>query len=402
MSSPSSSRSRWCSAQRAHRPRWMRPGCPQAGQLRQNARVGAGAGRAERLVDGAAADRCDAAAAGAACPALLQARHQRLDRWPGRSRPGRCGRRSSRSAIFQGRQVGQSGPSGVRVLTGRRRPQPLQVSWLAGSVIKQDGHSGRPCSSRVAASRTAPQREHGSARDLATQLRQSRTPPRGLTSGMTRRQCGHGGRHDAVRSGVAEHVDQPQHRGTGASAPAPVSRSGRSCHRPGRAAVRCPARGAAAATAAATVPAVSVGRSRPTTSTMTATGSRRLRAGTARIGAVRRGRGSGRGLMLPQTAQGSRTGRRLRSTSPDRGAARCAAACRTRRRTAARSPSRRRRAARGAGPPTARGARGAAVDQHRRPARAGPGRAADVWPGRRPRGPPPRRSSRGPASARPL
>ena len=78
--------------------------------------------------------------------------------------------------VLTGRQAGQSGPSGVRTLTGRRRPQPMQISWLAGSVIRQYGHSGWPCSSRVAASRTAPQREQGTARDLATQLRQSRSP----------------------------------------------------------------------------------------------------------------------------------------------------------------------------------------------------------------------------------
>jgi len=44
--------------------------------------------------------------------------------------------------MVSGRQLGQSGPAGVRVLTGRRRPQEMQVSWLAGSVIKQCGHRG--------------------------------------------------------------------------------------------------------------------------------------------------------------------------------------------------------------------------------------------------------------------
>jgi len=34
-------------------------------------------------------------------------------------------------------QVAQSGPSGVRRLTRRRRPQPRQVCRLAGSVMKQ-------------------------------------------------------------------------------------------------------------------------------------------------------------------------------------------------------------------------------------------------------------------------
>ena len=40
-------------------------------------------------------------------------------------------------------------------------PQPMQGSWLAGSVIRQDGHNGRPWVSRVAASRTVPHGEQG-------------------------------------------------------------------------------------------------------------------------------------------------------------------------------------------------------------------------------------------------
>ena len=39
--------------------------------------------------------------------------------------------------VAVGRHDGHSGPSSVRTLTGRRRPQPEQVSWLAGSVLKQ-------------------------------------------------------------------------------------------------------------------------------------------------------------------------------------------------------------------------------------------------------------------------
>ena len=39
--------------------------------------------------------------------------------------------------VLTGRHAGHSGPSGVRTLTGRRRPQPMHVSWLAGSVIRQ-------------------------------------------------------------------------------------------------------------------------------------------------------------------------------------------------------------------------------------------------------------------------
>jgi len=52
--------------------------------------------------------------------------------------------------IFPGTQFAHSGPPGARTLTGRRRPQPAQVSWLAGSVIRHWEHSGWPCSSRAA------------------------------------------------------------------------------------------------------------------------------------------------------------------------------------------------------------------------------------------------------------
>ena len=58
------------------------------------------------------------------------------------------------------RQREHSGPSGVRRWTRRRRPQPVQVSRFAGSVMKQLAHSGRPWSSRVTGSRRAPQRAH--------------------------------------------------------------------------------------------------------------------------------------------------------------------------------------------------------------------------------------------------
>jgi len=58
------------------------------------------------------------------------------------------------------RQREHSGPSGVRRRTRRRRPQPVQVSRFAGSVMKQWAHSGRPWSSRVTGSRQAPQRAH--------------------------------------------------------------------------------------------------------------------------------------------------------------------------------------------------------------------------------------------------
>ena len=143
-------------------------------------------------------------------------------RWLRRSRTGLSGRRLRRSGSSTARQFAHSGPPGARTLTGRRRPQPAQVSWLAGSVIRQWGHSGRPCSSRAAtcADRSAPR----------ARLRRG-TWPRSCGSShcpsirrcrwMTRPQRGHGGATMPVRAGLAAAVDQPQHRrhgGLGAGA----------------------------------------------------------------------------------------------------------------------------------------------------------------------------------------
>jgi hypothetical protein len=122
-------------------------------------------------------------------------------------------------ADFCGRQLGHNGPSGVRAATGRRRSQPAQVSWLTGSVIRQCGHSGRPSPSRVAGSPTVPHREHGSARDLATQLRHSRIPSRGLTSGITRPQRGQGGRTMPSAPASQSRSTSRSTDGTGAAAP---------------------------------------------------------------------------------------------------------------------------------------------------------------------------------------
>jgi hypothetical protein len=75
--------------------------------------------------------------------------------------------------VLQGRQAPQSGPSAVRVATRLRRPQAEHSSRLAGSLTRQSGHNGLPSASRVAGSRTLPQREQGTALALATQLRQT-------------------------------------------------------------------------------------------------------------------------------------------------------------------------------------------------------------------------------------
>ena len=115
--------------------------------------------------------------------------------------------------VFTGRHAEHNGPPGVRLLTGRTRPQPAQVSRLAGSVTRQCGHSGRPCSSRIATCWTDPHRAHGWKPDLATQLRQHHWPPIRRFRCSIRPQRGAGGMNDRLRACVAKPVDQPQHRG---------------------------------------------------------------------------------------------------------------------------------------------------------------------------------------------
>jgi len=77
--------------------------------------------------------------------------------------PGLACPQTAQARIFCGTQVGQTGPPGRRMLTGRRRPQRAHRSRLAGSVTRQCGQTGRPCSSRGAGSRTVPHRPQGTA-----------------------------------------------------------------------------------------------------------------------------------------------------------------------------------------------------------------------------------------------
>jgi len=107
--------------------------------------------------------------------------------------PGPVRPQTAQVRTGRGTHLPQSGPSGVRTCTGRRRPHSTQVSWLVGSVIRQCAHSGRPCSSRVAASRTAPHRPQGWARDFAVQSRHSHFPSIRLCRWTIRPQRGQGG-----------------------------------------------------------------------------------------------------------------------------------------------------------------------------------------------------------------
>ena len=183
----------------------------------------------------------------------------------------------------------------------------MHCSWLVGSLIRQYGHSGLPCSSRMATSRTAPQREQGWARVLATQLRQSHCPPMDRCRWMTRRQPGQAGWLIACDPASQSWSISRSTAGMGASAPAPVSRSGRSCNTQANR-WRCPTRGTAADTASAIWPAASVGSTPSTMSTIRSTGSRPSSGGhCAHRGRCSRSRQRTR-RSLPHTAQGSRTG----------------------------------------------------------------------------------------------
>ncbi|ARZ66742.1 hypothetical protein SMD11_1078 [Streptomyces albireticuli] len=133
---------------------------------------------------------------------------------------------SEQSSMGRGRQFGQIGPSAVRELTMRDFPQTMQVSRLAGSVIRQVGHSGRPWSSRVAGSRRAPQRTHSSMRDLAMQLRQTRCPSSGLSMRTTRWQRGQDGRTIPGTPASCRRSMNLRMARCGARCPSPVSRRG--------------------------------------------------------------------------------------------------------------------------------------------------------------------------------
>ena len=143
-------------------------------------------------------------------------------------------------ATGKGGQAEQSGPSAVRALTGRRRPQLTQASRLAGSATRQPGQSGLPCTFRVAGSRSAPQRAQGWALAFATQLRQTLSPPSGLCPERFV-QAHHpvaaraGGAGDAGDASFVEPLDQPQERGDGGEVACPGEQGGVVLQRPGEA-----------------------------------------------------------------------------------------------------------------------------------------------------------------------
>src|SRR5256886_8522184 len=105
-------------------------------------------------------------------------------------------------------------------------PISTHSSRLLGSLTKQLGHNGLPCSSRVAGSRTAAQRLQGTALAFAAQLRQIRSPSRSLLNTTTRAQRGQAGRLMPVAPAAHSASISRSTIGNGACAPSPVSSPG--------------------------------------------------------------------------------------------------------------------------------------------------------------------------------
>jgi hypothetical protein len=174
--------------------------------------------------------------------------------------------------------VGQTGPSDVRVLTGLRRPQRAHRSRLAGSVLRQCGQTGRPCSSRAAGSRTVPHRPQGTALARAQQARQTRSPSSSLLNATTRPQRGQAGRWIRVAPASQSAPINLSTIGDGTFAPPPVSSAGDSCSAHASF-CRCAGLTTVASSAAATAPAVRPGSTEVMTSVSASRGSRVSRSG---------------------------------------------------------------------------------------------------------------------------
>ena len=135
----------------------------------------------------------------------------------GRLAADRAGQRPAGAAAGAERPV-----RGARARPGGRRPQPAQVSRLAGSVIRQFAHSGRP--SPVAGGGLA----DGSAACArlgagAARCRSGRPGrrPAACRCGTTRPQRAQAGRTTPATPASCEHLDQPQDRAQRRQVPVP-------------------------------------------------------------------------------------------------------------------------------------------------------------------------------------
>jgi hypothetical protein len=187
--------------------------------------VRAGAGRAERFVEGATADLGVYPAATAAPPALPAGLTPRL--------AGRLGDHTGClfAANSAGQGLGWHAAAAQRTARGSKADRAAPTAGYAGLLVGWVGDQAvrtqrRPCSSRVAASRIAPQREQGWARDLATQLRHNHCPSMRRCSGIIRLQPGQSGRVIAWAPTSWSWSMSRSTPGAGARAPSPVSKFG--------------------------------------------------------------------------------------------------------------------------------------------------------------------------------
>ena len=103
----------------------VRAAAPESG-------VGSGAGGAERLGRGCRRGLGGAGRTARSGPSVAGMPRTTVGRSPWRCSTVLPGRRSSMSSSSRGGSSAQSGPSGVRTLTGRRRPQSMQVLLVGG------------------------------------------------------------------------------------------------------------------------------------------------------------------------------------------------------------------------------------------------------------------------------
>ena len=211
--------------------------------------VGPGAQRAQRLVDCSAAQRSDRAAARAADPRLLARRAPRLaghlrDNTGSGASADRAGQDGARYALAAERSVGCSN-------LYRSTPPAFDAGFVVGGIGDQAVRAQRSAllvAGGGLADRPAP------AAGLGAGLRGAvAAQPLSVDSPVQvddSTAAGAGRADDHARFGVAQGIDQPQHDRVGASAPAPVSNSGRSCNAQASRR-RCPDRGATFLTAAA-------------------------------------------------------------------------------------------------------------------------------------------------------
>ena len=372
-SSPSSSRSRWPMVQRAHRPAWIRPGCPQPGQLRQN--PGSGRVQAEQRGWALVPLRTgpvwpQPAQLG---PALACRPRTTAGRWPWRPSTARVGRRSAGQRFD--RQAGRAQRPVRGADADRAAPAAADAGLLVGRVGDQAVWAQRPAVLVAGGglphrSRTASRARPGTwprsyGRAACPSIRGYRADnPAAARAGRP---------DDGLGAGVAELVDQPQHGRDGARVRlSPVSSPGWSSQGPGEL-VTLSRRRRRRGTAAATASAGSDGSSLVTTPV-------RMSSGIPVV--VGRGTCAHRGRPCRSTHGGwpglGRRPRTARACGPQAAQYQswpaalqaCAAACRTRRRPAARSPTAPALRKRDQQVPGGPGCRGAAVGQAPRAVRA--------------------------------